>query len=438
MTTSEPSSKSPEDSSDSSKPPTEKTAESAEPTSSDSSETQKAPLFRRPFIAWPLAILAGIVVYFLADLTINSYSHASTNDAFIAAHVISIAPQITGKIKAVHVLDNQLVKKGEPLVDIDPHDYLAVLAQKKAAVAVAAAKKTNAEKVLQQAVAHIATLKVMSGSLQAGVDAALASAKKSKGDFLRNQKLSAGKVISQETFAHSRDDSAVAAATVISKQKQFEASEAYLQEARAAVASDKAQVAAAAATVNQTKAEMQQAQLQLSYTHVVAPEAGRVTKKSVEPGDYVQVGQSLMAIVPTYVWVTANFKETSLAHLHPGQPVIIEIDAYPDHIFKGKIDSFQAGSGSQFSLLPPENATGNYVKIVQRVPVKILFDKQPGTKRDLGPGMSAVPSIRIHTLLPAPILKIVLIILAVIVALIVGFLLTRKSEPKSSDANHDS
>jgi len=141
---------------------------------------------------------------------------------------------------------------------------------------------------------------------------------------------------------------------------------------------------------------VEQAQLDLSYTRLSAPVAGHIAHKNVAVGDYVQIGQNLMALVPNDVWVTANFKETQLDHMRAGQPVEIDIDAYPERTFRGHVDSIQAGSGAVFALLPPENATGNYVKVVQRVPVKIVLDDPSNARRLLGPGMSVVPYVRIR------------------------------------------
>jgi len=152
----------------------------------------------------------------------------------------------------------------------------------------------------------------------------------------------------------------------------------------------------ALAQVAQLEAAMQQGRLDLSYTKIFAPETGRITRKRMEPGAYVQVGQPLFVIVPDLLWVIANYKETQLTHMRPGQPVLIHVDAYPDKIFHGHVDSIQAGSGAAFSLLPPENATGNYVKVVQRVPVKIVIDDPPDHDHALGPGMSVVPEVDIR------------------------------------------
>ncbi len=152
----------------------------------------------------------------------------------------------------------------------------------------------------------------------------------------------------------------------------------------------------ATAQIGQLEAAVRQAELDISYTKISAPESGRITRKSVEPGAYVQVGQTLFSVVPDRAWVVANFKENQLRHMRPGQPARIRVDAYPDRVFNGHVDSIQAGSGARFSLLPPENATGNYVKVVQRVPVKILFDDPPEPDRPLGPGMSVVPEVTVR------------------------------------------
>ena len=162
------------------------------------------------------------------------------------------------------------------------------------------------------------------------------------------------------------------------------------------VAVSEAQAQTAGASIEQLQAAVAQAELDLSYTKIYAPETGRVTHKSVELGALVQVGQPLMAIVPGEVWVTANFKENQIGRIQPGQAVDINVDAFPDKVFKGRIDSIQAGTGAQFSLLPPENATGNYVKVVQRVPVKIVFVEPPDPKHLLAPGMSVVPEVRVR------------------------------------------
>ena len=154
-------------------------------------------------------------------------------------------------------------------------------------------------------------------------------------------------------------------------------------------------VETAAAAVQQAEAKLPQAELNLSYTKIIAPVDARVTARTVQPGNYVQPGQTLLAMVPRNVWVTANFKETQLTYMRPGDPVELSVDAYPNQNFKGRVDSLQVGTGARFSLLPPENAVGNYVKVVQRVPVKIVFDEPLPTNLDIAPGMSVVPKVKV-------------------------------------------
>jgi membrane fusion protein, multidrug efflux system len=161
------------------------------------------------------------------------------------------------------------------------------------------------------------------------------------------------------------------------------------------VAASKSQVDVASADVEQAQAAVRQAELDLSYTKIYAPESGRITKRTVEAGEYLQPGDALFSIVPDNLWVTANFKETQLTHMKPGQPVNVTVDAYPGQVFRARVDSLQRGSGAVFSLLPPENATGNYVKVVQRVPVKIVFEDTPDPRYALGPGMSVEPEVKV-------------------------------------------
>ncbi len=185
-------------------------------------------------------------------------------------------------------------------------------------------------------------------------------------------------------------------AEALSRVSEAEARLASAKSAPQQIAVSKAQVDVADAQVAQAQAAVDQAQLALSYTRITAPEAGRVTRKMVEEGAYVQPGQTLMTLVPARLWVVANFKETQLSHIQPGQPATVKVDAYPGKEFAAHVDSIQAGTGAVFSLLPPENATGYFVKVVQRVPVKIVFDRQPDLSTyHLGPGMSVVPTVRV-------------------------------------------
>ena len=355
---------------------------------------------RRPFsvaAGWRLAAAIVVVcaIAYVATIFLHSLTHESTDDAFIDAHIVSIAPKIAGKISAVKVNDNQFVKKGQVLLEIDPRDIEAMVAQKRAALEVAQARLENARMTAEQAEAHVNTLLAAYASAQASTRSAAAETEKVRGDLARNSDLVASGAISTQDFQHSKSDTVSSEATLESKEKQLQAAAAFAEEGKKQAGSAQAQASAAKAEVAESQAELHQAELQKSYTKITAPEAGRVTNKSIEPGNYVQVGQPLFAIVPPHVWVTANFKETQLTDMRPGQPAEVEVDAYPSRSLHGHVDSIQAGSGARFSLLPPENATGNFVKVVQRVPVKIALDEQPNVQEVLGPGMSAVPDVKV-------------------------------------------
>ena len=356
---------------------------------------KRMPFFHRPGVVRSAAILALLAIIYVATVFFHNLTHESTDDAFIDAHIVSIAPKIAGKIAAINVRDNQLVKKGDLLLQIDPRDIEAALAQKRAALEVAKARLENAQMSAEQAEAHVNTLIAAYASVQASTKAAFAETEKVRGDLARNSDLVASGAISRQDFQHSQSDTTSSEATLESKQKQLQAAAAYAEEARKQAGSARAQASAAKAEVAEAQAELQQAELQKSYADITAPEAGRVTNKAIEPGTYVQIGQPLFAIVPQEVWVTANFKETQLTDMRPGQPAEIQVDAYPSRTLRGHVDSIQAGSGARFSLLPPENATGNFVKVVQRVPVKIVLDEQPNVQQILGPGMSAVPDVKV-------------------------------------------
>jgi membrane fusion protein, multidrug efflux system len=358
-------------------------------------EEKTTPLFRRRGVVIGAAIVLVLALCYVATIFFHSLTHESTDDAFIDAHIVSIAPKIAGKISAVKVHDNQFVKKGQVLLEIDSRDIEATVAQKQAALEVAQARLQNARMSAEQAEAHVNTLLAAYASVQATARSAAADTEKLRADLARNSDLVASGAISRQDFQHSKSDTASSEATLDSKEKQLQAAAAYAEEGRKQAGSAKAEASAAQAEVAEAQAELDQVELQKSYTEITAPEAGRVTNKSIEPGNYVQVGQPLFAIVPPHVWVTANFKETQLTNMRPGQAAKVEVDAYPSRSLHGHVDSIQAGSGARFSLLPPENATGNFVKVVQRVPVKIALDEQPSVQEVLGPGMSAVPDVKL-------------------------------------------
>lgn len=309
----------------------------------------------------------------------------STDDAFINGHVISISPQIGARVLSVNVLDNQLVKKGDVLVRLDPTDYQVALDQ-------ATATESAMQAKLEQARTQVVGAKAALQAASAGVAVAQANAANAQADYKRVQTLSKGTpgAVSKQQF-----DSITAEQR--STDAQVDQAKAKVAQATSDIATAEASVQAAVADVAKAAADRHKAEVNLSYCTIKAPEAGQITKKSVEPGSYVETGQDLLAIVPADVWVVANFKETQLNDIHPGQPVSISVDAYPGMELHGHVQSEQLGTGSRFSMLPAENATGNFVKVVQRVPVKIILDGNPGDdlNHPLAPGMSVEPQVRI-------------------------------------------
>ena len=349
-----------------------------------------------PLFLWPATVVLAVLLYFGLNYLITALTHESTDDAFIAAHVVSVAPRISGQVAAVHVLDNQMVHSNELLVEIDPANYAITVEQKRVA---AAAQNANVktvlavDKLMRQ---KVATAEADVRKAQADADADAATAKRAAADFERMKNLRKENTISQQEY-----DAAQAAATQAEadwKSAQAECRSRGFAGGRGQDATGRGGGRGRSGFLpNGTEAQtnVAAAQLDVSYTKIFAPCDGRVTRKTVETGDYVEVGQQLMSIVPTDVWVVANFKESQLEDMHPGQPVTVEIDALGGRKFRAHVDSVQAGSGAAFSLLPPENATGNYVKVVQRVPVKILFDEPLPADHTIGPGLSVMPSVRV-------------------------------------------
>jgi membrane fusion protein, multidrug efflux system len=338
--------------------------------------------FRRPLVLLLVILLlagcgTGATLWWL-----EGRNYETTDDAFIDAHMVRIAPQVAGRVLAVLARDNEAVVAGQVLVEIDPADLEAKLDQ-------AAATEAQARAGWGQAQAQQAVSAANAEESRAQVAVADASATNAATQLKRDQALAAQQVVSRQQLDNDTANARSTAANLAAAQKRLASSEAQL-----AVAAS--QVDAAQANLKAATAELEEARLNRSYARLVAPQKGWIAHKEVAVGDYVQIGQNLMALVPSDLWITANFKETQLDLMRPGQPVEIRVDAYPDRIFYGHVDSIQPGSGPAFSLLPPENATGNYVKVVQRVPVKIVFDDPPDPTHALGPGMSVEPRVKVR------------------------------------------
>ncbi|WP_051362292.1 HlyD family secretion protein [Solimonas soli] len=335
-----------------------------------------------------IAVLGALfVVSAIAYWIMRGYE--STDDAFIQTDITMIAPRVGGTVVAVHVEDNQAVKAGAALFELDPADYETRVRQAEAnlAAAQAQADAAAADLTITETSAPAAVAQA-----QAALVAARAQAERAQADARRYEALYAKDEISQQSLDQART-------TARALQAQAEQAAAQLRSAQTTpeqLGARRAQLAAARAAVAQARAALDQAQLQLSYTKVTAPSDGRVTRKNIQPGSQLAAGSPVLALVGNAPWIVANFKETQLRHMRVGQPATVRIDAYPGRKFAARVDSLQAGTGSAFSLLPPENASGNYVKVVQRVPVKLVFDPAPPATLHLAPGMSVVPKVDIR------------------------------------------
>lgn len=396
-----------------------------------------------------LFIIVGSTAFVLLALLGARYllwaaHHESTDDAYLAGHVSPISARIAGTVQQVLIDDNQRVAQGQTLVVLDPNDYKVNLDRAKAALdaanreaetAEAAIRSTsqsaaaqttqargsigNAKATIQQAKAAVMAAEDGVPRAEAQLNEANATLQREEADLRRYEDLYAKQQISKQTLDHQRASYQVALAgrtaakeqvrqaqaqltavqqSVAEAQSQLTRSEGGLQSAQAAQLEThvrEGQFATAQAAVAEARAALENAELEISYTIIKAPVSGRIGKKSIETGQRVQIGQPLLAIVEDRPWVVANFKETQLAKMRAGQTVEVEIDTFPKHKFYGHIESLAPGSGNEFALLPPDNATGNFTKIVQRIPVKVVLGSASTRGYDnlISPGMSAVVTV---------------------------------------------
>jgi len=361
-------------------------------------------------------ILLAVVVLIAVGIAVWHYYsiRESTDDAQIDGHIVPVSARVGGTVIKRFVDDNQLVKAGDMLVQLDTKDYQVALDRARAELADAEAASraastgvpiasTTTSSGLSTARANLSATQREVDAAEARLREAEATYKKAASDLKRADQLIARDEISQqqhdaavwsETSARANLDAARAAvATAHSHVAQAQAQLQAAQTAPQQVAITRARAGSAEANVQTKRAAVEQAELNLQYTTVRAPFAGIVSKRNAEPGQVVQPGQPLFAVVDLDdIWVTANFKETQLKNMRPGQSATIHVDAY-GHDYKGRVDSIGGATGARFSLLPPENATGNYVKVVQRIPIKILFEKGQDPNHLLRPGMSVVPTV---------------------------------------------
>lgn len=414
-----------------------------------------------------LAAVSGLVYWLYAR------QYETTDDAFIESNIVQISPRIASYVAKIHVKENQFVKKGDLLVELDSRDFEAKLAQSQAQLAIVRAQRgraqatvsltrsttnagqlqarsnvesaqttvqqtrsvsavrqsaiSQAETAVKIAQASLAQTEAQIPSAEAAVELAQSDVNRYRGLYDRgdisgqryqqstvtlraaqSQLNALRKMVEAEqarvneakgNVAMARDEYQASLAQVELTKSQVNESTGKLQEAQSApqkIAVDESDVTTADAQIRQAEVAESQAALELTYTKIYAPEDGFVSRKVVQEGQFVQPGTALMAISQSQVWVIANFKETQLERIFVGQSVEIHVDAFPSRTFHGKIESFQAGTGSRFSVLPAENASGNFVKVVQRVPVKIVFDEPPAEMQKLFPGMSVQPKVKVR------------------------------------------
>jgi membrane fusion protein, multidrug efflux system len=321
-------------------------------------------------------LLIVVIGYFLLpDLFAKE-----TDDAYVDAHVVSVISKLPAYVQKLYVDDNSHVTAGQLLVELDPRDYAVQLQQ-------AQAQLGNAQSRLQDALNQIPVADAEVARERAELEVAQSNAGLASVSLRRLQSVSDIRAVSSQRVDEGKAAASGTQAAVTAAQVRIVAAQAQAKLVRS-------QAQTAQTTVDEARALLAQANLNLSYTKIYATETGSVARKSVETGNYVQPGQLLLTVVPEKLYVIANYKETQLTHVRPGQSATIRVDAFPDVRLRGHVDSIQRGTGSRFALLPPENATGNFVKVVQRVPVKIVFDAPPDVY--IGPGMSVVPTVKVR------------------------------------------
>ncbi len=324
-----------------------------------------------------LVIVAGVI--YGAFRLIYSLSHESTDNAYVTGVIVPVSPEVRGKVINVYVADNQYVEAGSRLVEIFPVDYADAVKERRQTVATLSAEEAELR-------ASLAQRKKALAQAQANLNAVGAEEGLAEKEMKRYRRLAGEDAVSRSQYDFVESRWKVA-------QARREAALSAIAEAQGAIDAAEAKLKTQQTKIEQAQTGERIARLNLTRTVIVAPISGRVAKKNVDPGKFVQPGQALLSVVEQNTWVVANFKETQIGKMALGQPVEVKVDAYPGKTFKGHIDSLQPGTGAVFSLLPPENATGNFVKVVQRVPVKIIMDSPFDPSYPLLPGLSVIPTV---------------------------------------------
>ena len=350
---------------------------------------QRRPARGRRVLGWLLMlVLLLLIVGGGAWYWWSTRNEATTDDAFTDGNVVMLAPQVSGQVIALAVNDNQLVQPGQTIIRIDPRPFAAAVDQARGEVATAQGQLAGAQAALALA------RKVYPARLtaaQAQLDAAKAALFRADTDYKRQRALPA-----RATTQQARDQAEAEYRQAVAGVEQAQAAVAEAEPVAENIAQVEAQTKQLEGTVTEAKARLEQAELNLGWTTVTAPQRGWVTKRNVDKGNYVTAGAAIMSLVTPQVWITANFKETQLDRMRPGDAVDIAVDAYPGLHLRGHVDSVQLGSGSRFTAFPAENATGNFVKIVQRVPVKVVIDSGLDPNLPLPLGLSVEPTVTLH------------------------------------------
>ena len=356
-----------------------------------------APKKRNPIFIIILALLLVGGTWFGISKYQHGQHHEDTDDAQVSADISPVIPRVAGYVSAVLVKDNQRVKKGDTLMVLDNRDYQIKVEQAEAALLIARSSLGSARATSNAAIANIATSRASIGTIDAQIAQTEVSLRRATQDYDRYANLIKDHSITQQQFEQ-------AEATKLTAEKQLlilQEQKKQASQSTSAVASQSnataSQISVADATIKQREVDVEAAKLNLSYTVILAPEDGLISRVNVQSGQFVQAGQALFSVVHSErVWVVANFKETQLNKMQPGQKVVIEVDAYPGHEFEAKLASFSPATGSTFALLPPDNASGNFVKVVQRLPVRIEFtDGNDSLVKKLRPGMNVLVDVHL-------------------------------------------
>ena len=338
-----------------------------------------------------LGVFGAVVLYFYLGY---KATHITTDDAFVDGHIYTIASRIPGTVKEVFVDDNQRVKKGDLLVEIDPVDYEVRVDETLSSLGAEKGKISEITAGVEAAKQQLAELRAGVGASRANLELQEANLGQAERDERRAAALFATDTFTKERYEKTKTAYEVSMAQVKAAREQLRQAELSVETQKAVVRQIESSAVSQQSTVKQKAAQLGTAELNYGYTKIYAPADGYISKKSVERGNRVETGQPLMAVTELNdIWVVANYKETELKKIKPSQKVIIKVDTYPGRVFRGTVESIMAGTGVVFSLFPPENATGQYVKVVQRVPVKIVLDKNTDAGHVLRLGMSVEPTV---------------------------------------------